>query len=136
MSSNTILTDSLKAHKNRLGEGSIMDLFQRNPKRFDEFSTSCGELFLDYSKNFIDEASLKELIELAETRELHAKTEAMFRGDVINSTEYRAVLHTALRNGGSELDTETSALINSTKARMLELAGHVLREQGGYARKP
>ena len=102
-----------------------MDLFQRNPKRFDEFSTSCGELFLDYSKNFIDEASLKELIELAETRELHAKTEAMFRGDVINSTEYRAVLHTALRNGGSELDTETSALINSTKARMLELAGQL-----------
>lgn len=122
MSSNPILTDSLKAHKQRLTAESIMDLFQSNPNRFTEFSTSCEELLLDYSKNFVDEASLTELVGLAESRELRAKTEAMFRGDIINNTEHRAVLHTALRNGGSELDADTTELINNTRSRMLALA--------------
>ena len=122
MSSNPILTDSLKAHKQRLTAESIMDLFQSNPNRFTEFSTSCEELLLDYSKNFVDEASLTELVDLAESRELRAKTEAMFRGDIINNTEHRAVLHTALRNGGSELDADTAELINNTRSRMLALA--------------
>lgn len=122
MSSNPILTDSLQAHKQRLTAESLMDLFQSNPNRFTEFSTSCEELLLDYSKNFVDEASLTELVGLAESRELHAKTEAMFRGDIINNTEHRAVLHTALRNRGSELDADTAELINNTRSRMLALA--------------
>ena len=122
MSSNPILTDSLKAHKQRLTAESLMDLFQRNPNRFTDFSTACGELLLDYSKNFVDEAALSELVSLAESRELQARTNAMFRGDIINNTEHRAVLHTALRNGGSELDADTAELINNTRSRMLQLA--------------
>ncbi|RLU03227.1 MAG: glucose-6-phosphate isomerase, partial [Ketobacter sp.] len=99
-----------------------MDLFQNNPNRFTQFSTACGELLLDFSKNFVDEESLSALVGLAESRELRQKTEAMFRGDIINNTEHRAVLHTALRNAGSELDSETAELINTTRERMLQLA--------------
>ncbi|RLT97418.1 MAG: glucose-6-phosphate isomerase [Ketobacter sp.] len=123
VSRNTIQTDSLKAHKTRLTDTAIAALFQADPERFQRFSTSCGELLLDYSKNYIDEQALVALTDLAQAQSLRDKTEAMFRGDIINNTEQRAVLHTALRNGGAELDPETAALINSTRQRMLALAG-------------
>ena len=137
MSRNPIQTDSLVAHKQRLTDGSIMDLFLSNPDRFKEYTTTCGDLLLDYSKNFLDEAALAELIALAESQNLREKTAAMYRGDIINNTEHRAVLHTALRNGGAELDAQTAELINTTRERMLELADQLgSGSLTGYTGKP
>lgn len=74
-------------------------LFQQNPDRFKQFSTSLGdELLLDYSKNLITDETLKLLTELANEVDLSSAIRAMFNGEKINQTENRAVLHIALRN--------------------------------------
>ncbi len=76
----------------------ITTLFDRNPDRFREFSTRLGDMVLDFSKTAIDAHALTLLIRLAETRGVARRRDAMFRGDPINATEGRAVLHAALRN--------------------------------------
>ncbi len=74
-------------------------LFAGDPNRFATFSrTLDDEILLDFSKNLIDEEIFETLIALAEEAGLKEATEAMFRGEKINRTENRAVLHTALRN--------------------------------------
>jgi glucose-6-phosphate isomerase len=76
----------------------IRALFDRNPDRFREFSTrACGMLF-DFSKTNLDAHALTLLIELAQAAGVPARRDAMLRGEPINVTEGRAVLHTALRN--------------------------------------
>uniref|UniRef100_A0A0K0DYW5 Glucose-6-phosphate isomerase n=1 Tax=Strongyloides stercoralis TaxID=6248 RepID=A0A0K0DYW5_STRER len=84
---------------------SILDmvkLFQDDPKRFDKFSrtltTPDGPFLLDFSKNLIDKEIFQALIDLAKSREVLEKRDAMFRGEEINFTENRAVYHIALRN--------------------------------------
>ncbi len=79
-------------------ERRIKVLFDRNPDRFREFSVRLGEMLLDFSKTNIDAHALTLLIQLAEAAGVPARRDAMFRGDPINATEGRAVLHTALRN--------------------------------------
>jgi len=74
------------------------DLFASDPDRFDRFSLQAGDLFLDYSRNLLDEAVRRSLIELADQAGVVTATEAMFAGDVINVTEGRSVLHVALRS--------------------------------------
>jgi glucose-6-phosphate isomerase len=76
----------------------ILTLFERNPDRFREFSVRLGDMLLDFSKTNLDAHALTLLIELAEVRGVPARRDAMLRGDRINATEDRAVLHTALRN--------------------------------------
>ncbi len=76
----------------------IISLFDRNPDRFREFSVSLGTMLLDYSKTSLDAKALTFLLQLAQARGVPAHRDAMFRGDAINATENRAVLHTALRN--------------------------------------
>ncbi|WP_144210116.1 glucose-6-phosphate isomerase [Shewanella donghaensis] len=76
----------------------MRELFAQNNNRFEEMSLkSCG-LLLDYSKNRVDNDGLALLFKLAEEANLSAKISAMFNGDIINNTEGRAVLHTALRS--------------------------------------
>lgn len=76
----------------------MRDWFNSDPDRADKYRiTACG-ITLDYSKNIITEDVKRVLLNLATESELEAKREAMFRGDIINTTEKRAVLHTALRN--------------------------------------
>jgi glucose-6-phosphate isomerase len=77
---------------------TINDLFAENPKRFSEFSTRQDDLVLDYSKTNITEEIRKILLTLAAEANVEAKRDAMFAGEKINTTENRAVLHTALRN--------------------------------------
>ena len=71
--------------------------FCADPKRGERLSVEAAGLFLDYSKNRITEQTLKLLFNLAEESGLRAKIDAMFRGEKINITENRAVLHVALR---------------------------------------
>ncbi|MCG7600562.1 glucose-6-phosphate isomerase [Halomonas sp. McH1-25] len=80
----------------------IRDYFGRDPQRFEKMSLRVGGLFLDYSKHHISDAVLAKLIELADHSALVQRRAQMFSGDIINVTEDRPVLHTALRNQGDE----------------------------------
>lgn len=76
----------------------MRELFQEDPERFSKFQVQVGDLLFDYSKNIITEETLQYLVELANEVELKEAINAMFRGDKINQTEHRSVLHIALRN--------------------------------------
>jgi glucose-6-phosphate isomerase len=88
---------ALQAHSQEIQQTNLRALFAADSGRGDKFVAEAEGLFLDYSKNRITDETLKLLIQLAEESGLQAKVEAMFRGDKINITENRAVLHVALR---------------------------------------
>jgi glucose-6-phosphate isomerase len=76
----------------------MRELFAEDPKRFEKFSIQFEEILVDFSKNLINEEVVKGLIDLANEIELQQGINAMFRGERINRTEDRSVLHIALRN--------------------------------------
>ena len=76
----------------------MKEAFANDPERFNKFSIEFEDLFIDYSKNLVDEETMKLLIELCNAVSLKEKIEQQFTGEKINITEKRAVLHTALRN--------------------------------------
>ena len=76
----------------------IAEYFDSDAARFDKMSLRLDGLFLDYSKNRISDVVLATLLQLAEHSPLHQRRAQMFSGDIINVTEDRPVLHTALRN--------------------------------------
>lgn len=88
----------LTKHKAEIADITIKDLFANDTERFDKFSVRFEDILLDYSKNIITEKTKAILVALANECELDDAIERMFTGDVINQTENRAVLHTALRN--------------------------------------
>ncbi|MHA6249154.1 glucose-6-phosphate isomerase [Pontibacter sp. CAU 1760] len=88
----------LDAHYKALAPQHLRDLFAQDPARFDKFSLQSEDMLFDLSKNRITEETLTLLTELAEELGLPAAIESMFKGEPINATEGRAVLHTALRN--------------------------------------
>ena len=75
----------------------LRNLFAENPKRGERMTAEAVGIFLDYSKNSVTDETVKMLIQLAEESGLRSYIDAMFRGDKINFTEKRAVLHIALR---------------------------------------
>jgi glucose-6-phosphate isomerase len=75
----------------------LRDLFDSDPRRGERLSAQVADLYVDYSKNLVTDEVLSALIALAERAGLRERTAAMFAGEHINSTEDRAVLHTALR---------------------------------------
>jgi glucose-6-phosphate isomerase len=88
---------TLIAHHAHAKEWNMRDLFEAEPNRFEQFSLKAAGLTLDYSKNPITEETRDMLCALARDRYVEQRRDAMFAGDKINSTEHRAVLHTALR---------------------------------------
>ncbi|MBA4189156.1 MAG: glucose-6-phosphate isomerase [Planctomycetaceae bacterium] len=88
---------ALQANYQKIQGTHIRQLFDADPKRGEKLTAEALGLYLDYSKNRISEETLKLLLQLAEESGLKAKIDAMFRGDKINITENRAVLHVALR---------------------------------------
>lgn len=76
----------------------MRDMFAEDPERFNEFSLSSGDFLVDYSKNRITKETMDLLIGLAKETGVEKKRDQMFAGEKINTTENRAVLHTALRN--------------------------------------
>jgi glucose-6-phosphate isomerase len=90
--------DTLKTFQAQAADRRIIDLFDADAHRADDFSARMGDLLFDYSKTNIDAETRQALIDLALSRGVGEKRDAMFRGDKINDTENRAVLHTALRN--------------------------------------
>ena len=88
---------ALQAHYKKIRELHLRELFASDRKRGERMTSEAVGLFLDYSKNRITDETLKLLLGLAEESGLQSRIEAMFRGEKINSTEKRAVLHVALR---------------------------------------
>ena len=88
---------SLESHYKKIRGTHLRDLFAEDEKRGTKMTLAAAGLFLDYSKNRVTKKTLKLLVQLAEEAGLREKVDAMFRGDKINVTEKRAVLHVALR---------------------------------------
>src|SRR5262250_1130222 len=88
---------ALESHYKQVSKLHLRELFADDPKRGERMAVEAVGLYLDYSKNRITEETLTLLLRLADEAGLQARIEAMFRGEKINLTENRAVLHTALR---------------------------------------
>jgi glucose-6-phosphate isomerase len=88
---------ALQAHYKQIASQHLRDLFAQDPARGTRMTVEGVGLFLDYSKNRVTDETLDLLVKVAEESGLRERTEAMFRGDKINVTEKRAVLHIALR---------------------------------------
>ena len=89
---------ALTDHQREIARTHMRDLFEADPKRFSKFSIRWNDILLDYSKNRITEKTISLLIHLAREADVQGWTEKMFRGEKINVTEGRAVLHIAIRN--------------------------------------
>jgi glucose-6-phosphate isomerase len=87
----------LQTHYQQIREVHLRNLFADDPQRGERMTAEAAGIFLDYSKNRITDETLKLLVKLAEESGLRSRIDAMFRGDKINVTEKRAVLHVALR---------------------------------------
>lgn len=92
------LVENLKATARETDATDIRAAFAADPNRFSRFSTAFDDLLFDYSKCAVNDRIIDGLEALAKSAKVEEKRDAMFRGDIINITEERAVLHTALRN--------------------------------------
>lgn len=119
----------------------MSELFQRDPSRFEKMSVRFGDLLFDYSKNIATAETLGLLRSLAEECGLREAVESMFRGDPINVTERRAVLHTALRDfsGGPVITGGKDVMPDVEKVRrqMRDFCQRIHSGQWrGYSGKP
>ena len=109
---------------------SIVSLFESDSARASKFSLSAGELFLDYSKNLVNDEIWQRLLNLAEQSPLQSHRTAMFAGDIINTTESRAVLHAALRaepeDANSDEESQRIALVKQ-QLQAVKLASDKIR---------
>lgn len=87
----------LKEHYNKINKTHMKDLFAQDSKRADKFTITWEDFYLDYSKNRITDETLGFLLQLADEVKLKEAIASQFSGNIINKTEGRAVLHTALR---------------------------------------
>jgi glucose-6-phosphate isomerase len=89
--------EALQEHHGKIGGLHLRELFAADPARGEKFTAEASGLFLDYSKNRVTAETMELLFALAGQAGLRGRIDAMFRGDKINTTENRAVLHVALR---------------------------------------
>src|SRR5881409_854548 len=123
---------ALQTHYKTVRELHLRNLFADDPKRGERMTVEAVGLFLDYSKNRITGETLKLLIELAEESGLRSRIDAMFRGEKINTTEQRAVLHTALRAPkGASIVVEGGNVVPQVHAVLDKMADFSNRVRGG-----
>ena len=130
---------ALTEHARRLKKQHIHELFAQDAHRGQTFSAGLDCIWLDYSRQRLDEQAMASLVELAEQTEVQAWIEAMLAGEHINSTENRAALHVALRRPADRplmLDGEDlMPLVERERQKMFELAdrlhGHELKGYTG-----
>jgi glucose-6-phosphate isomerase len=94
----TVAWKSLEAHAGDMKNTQMKDLFAKDADRFKKYAFRLNDTLIDFSKNIMTDKTLELLLGLADECKLKDAIEAMFEGDLINETEQRAVLHTALRN--------------------------------------
>src|SRR5207247_2616592 len=131
---------ALVAHHQKIRHLQLRKLFADDPTRGERMTVEALGLYLDYSKNRVTDETLKLLVQLAEESGLRERIDAMFRGEKINITENRAVLHVALRAPrGQSILVDGQAVVPEVHAvldRMAEFATRV-RDGGwkGHTRK-
>ncbi len=89
--------EALTSHYENIKNKHLKDLFEEHPSRANDFSIAWSDFYVDYSKNRIDETTKRLLLDLAKEVKLDEAIQHYFGGSIINQTEERAVLHTALR---------------------------------------
>ena len=116
----------LRAAKDRMAATTVKDMFAADPGRFERYHVDLDDLVFDYSKHRVDDEVLKALFALARAQGLEAKRDSMFKGGVVNPTEKRAALHTALRNlSGSPVLVDGEDVmpeVASVRAKVAEFA--------------
>ena len=114
---------ALVTHHAHIGGKHLRELFAADPQRGTRWTVSAAGLYLDYSKNRIDDETIALLQALARHYGLQERTRAMFAGDAINTTEQRAVLHTALRApAGEKLLVDGVDVIGQVRAVLARMA--------------
>jgi glucose-6-phosphate isomerase len=117
---------ALAAHHAEIGPRHLRALFAEDPGRGERLVVDAAGLHLDYSKNRVDDETMRLLVDLARECGVRERTAAMFRGDVINTTERRSVLHVALRKPAGERLTvegvDVVAEVHGVLDRMIEFA--------------
>jgi glucose-6-phosphate isomerase len=88
---------ALRSHHDHIADKSLREFFDADPDRGRELTLTVGDLYIDYSKHRVNRETLTLLIDLARAANLESRRDAMFAGEHINTSEDRAVLHTALR---------------------------------------
>ncbi|MGA5525056.1 glucose-6-phosphate isomerase [Streptomyces pseudogriseolus] len=120
---------ALAQHREELGEVRLRELFEADPDRGTGYTLRVGDLYVDYSKHLVTDETLRLLRELAAATDVFGLRDAMFRGERINTTEDRAVLHTALRaprDAVVEVDGENVVpAVHAVLDRMADFAGRV-----------
>lgn len=114
---------ALTAHYSEIKSKHLRQLFSMDPDRFQKMNLRFGDILFDFSKNRIDDYTLRLFAQLAEDCQLSQAIEAMFGGMPINETEQRAVFHVALRNqsdrpmrvAGNDVMPEVRAVLNQMK---------------------
>src|SRR5215468_5490024 len=123
---------ALEAHHRTVRELHLRNLFADDPKRGERMTAEAVGIYLDYSKNRITDETLKLLVQLAEESGLRARIDAMFRGDKINITENRAVLHVALRAPrGATIVVDGKNVVPEVHAVLDKMAGFADRVRSG-----
>lgn len=117
---------SLSQHRRMVAVLHLRDLFEKDPHRFRRFSLELDGLLLDYSKNLITEDTLRLLLDLAAAADLVGWRQRLLQGEVVNHTEGRPALHTALRSSASApllvQGKDVRAEVREVLARMEALA--------------
>jgi glucose-6-phosphate isomerase len=122
----------LQAHHEKIGELHLRKLFSDDPQRGERMTVEAAGIFLDYSKNRVTGETLQLLLRLAEESELRSRIDAMFRGDKINVTEKRAVLHVALRAPrGASIVLDGQNVVPEVHAVLDKMAGFSNRIRNG-----
>src|SRR5215813_9933260 len=123
---------ALAAHHQKVCELHLRKLFAEDPKRGERMTAEAAGVFLDYSKNRIDDETLRLLLALAEQSGLRDRIDAMFRGEKINVTEDRAVLHVALRAPkGSSIVVDGRNVVPDVHAVLDKMAAFAERVRSG-----
>jgi glucose-6-phosphate isomerase len=126
---------ALVKHHREIEPVHLKQLFADDPKRAERLSCEAAGLFLDYSKNRVTDETLRLLVTLAEECRLRERIEAMFRGEKINVTENRAVLHVALRAPeGESILVDDKDVVPEVHAVLKKMAGFADRVRSGQWR--
>src|SRR3989449_4829547 len=123
---------ALESHYKKVSRLHLRQLFAEDPKRGERMAVEAVGLYLDYSKNRVTGETLKLLFQLAEESGLQARIDAMFRGEKINITEKRAVLHVALRAPkGASIVVDGENQVPLVHAVLDKMAGFANRIRSG-----
>ena len=123
---------ALTTHFESIGRKRLRELFAEDSGRGERMTAEAAGIFLDYSKNRVTDETLRLLVRLAEECGLREKIDAMFRGDKINLTEGRAVLHVALRAPkGEKIFVDGEDVVPGVHAVLEKMAGFAERVRSG-----